>query len=94
VRQIIEGEHFPECVEQLGGYRAVDLALEAIIEGLTNDPYGFPLIENDWVRIRYARTKTIQGYIPALIVAFTIDERGNVILEWAEAIHEAELPDQ
>jgi hypothetical protein len=92
VRSIIEGEHFPKCVEELGGYRAVDLGLEAIIDGLMNNPYGFPLIENDWCRIRYARTKTIQGYIPALVVAFTIDEKGNVILEWAEAIDEAELP--
>ena len=72
MRSIIEGPYFASCVEQLGGYRAVDEALEAIIDGLSNDPYGFPFIENDWCKIRYARTRAIQGYIPALIVAFTI----------------------
>jgi hypothetical protein len=94
VRLIIEGPYFAKCVEELGGYRAVDRALEAVIDGLVNNPYGFPLVENDWCHIRYARTKTIEGYIPTLLVAFVIDENGNVILEWIEAIDEAELPDQ
>ena len=63
MRQIIEGEYFAECVERLGGYRAVDSALETIIEALMQNPYGFTLIENDWCKIRYARTTMIEGYM-------------------------------
>jgi len=93
VRSIIEGAHFSECVARLGGYRAVDRALETIIEALMRNPFGFPLIENDWVKIRYARTTMIEGYIPPLIVAFIIDENNDVVLEWAELADEAEGPD-
>jgi len=93
VREIIEGEHFASCVEQLGGYRAVDLALGTIMEALMQNPYGFRYIENDWCRIRYARTKMIEGYIPPLIVAFTINENNDVVLEWAEIAEEGEAPD-
>jgi hypothetical protein len=92
VRLIIEGEYFAECVERLGGYRAVDLALETIVEALMQDPYGFPVIENDWCKIRYVRTKMIEGYIPPLVVAFTITDEKDVILEWAEIADEGETP--
>jgi hypothetical protein len=92
VRNIIEGPNFSECVARLGGYRAVDRALETIIEALMRNPFGFPSIENDWVRIRYARTTMIEGYIPPLIVAFVIDENNDIILEWAELADEAEEP--
>jgi hypothetical protein len=89
---IIEGEYFAECVERLGGYRAIDLALETIVEALAQNPYGFQLIENDWCKIRYARTNMIEGYIPPLIVAFTITDDHDVILQWAEIADEAETP--
>ena len=35
----------------------------------------------------------IEGYMPALVVAFIIDENNNVVLEWAELADEAETPD-
>jgi hypothetical protein len=92
VRQIIEGQYFEKCVENLGGYRAVDLALETIVEALMQNPYGFPLLENDWCKIRYARTKMIEGYIPPLVVAFRITDENDVVLEWAEIADEAETP--
>lgn len=66
--------------------------METIIEALMRNPFGFPSIQNDWVRIRYARTTMIEGYIPPLIVAFVIDENNDVILEWAELADEAEEP--
>lgn len=91
MRQIIEGQYFAECVERLGGYRAIDLALETIIDGLQVNPFGFPVFENDWCRIRYARTTMIEGYIPPLIVAFVITEENDVVLEWVELADEAEL---
>ena len=66
--------------------------METIIEALMRNPFGFPVIENDWVRIRYARTTMIEGYIPPLVVAFVIDENNDVILEWIELADEAEEP--
>lgn len=84
MRSIVEGPEFAASVARLGGYRAVDLALETIIEALSRNPYAFPLIENDWCKFRYARTKMIEGYMPPLVVVFTIDEDKNVILQWAE----------
>jgi hypothetical protein len=90
VREIIEGEFFAESVKRVGGYRAVDLALETVLEALARNPYGFPLVENDWVRIRYARTTMIEGYIPPLIIAFEIQSNGNVVLQWVELADEAE----
>ena len=93
MRNIIEGEQFALSVERLGGYRAIDRALETIIEALVRNPYGFPLIENDWVRIRYARTTMIERYIAPLLVAFTIDDQGNVVLQWADYVDDGETPD-
>ena len=89
MRLIIEGDYFAQCVENLGGYRAIDLALETIVEALMQNPYGFPMIENDWCKIRYARTNMIEGYIPPLVIAFTITDDNDVILEWAEIADEA-----
>jgi hypothetical protein len=53
----------------------------------------FLALKNDWVRIRYARTNMIEGYIPALLIAFIIDENNNVVLQWAEPVDEAEISD-
>ena len=94
MRLLIEGEYFGKSVERLGGYRAIDLALETIVEALMQNPYGFPLIENDWCKIRYARTKMIEGYIPPLIIAFVITDDHDVILQWAEIADEAEAPER
>lgn len=62
------------------------------MEGLVSNPFGFPLLENDWCRIRYARTRMIEGYIPPLIVAFVITEDNNVVLEWVELVDEGDEP--
>jgi hypothetical protein len=50
VRQIVEGDYFAECVERLGGYRAIDLALETIVEALRQNPYGFRSFKMTGVR--------------------------------------------
>jgi len=80
MRQILEGPDFQQCVERLGGHRAIDLAMEPIIDGLMRNPFGFKYFENNWVKFRYARTKPIGGIVPGLIVVFSIDENKNVIL--------------
>ena len=93
MRNIIEGADFAQFVNQLGGYRLIDEALDPMLDALLNNPYGFPLIENDHIRVRYATTKSIEGRIPALIVAFSIDANHEVVLEWIDAIDEGDLPE-
>src|SRR4051794_664187 len=66
------------------GHRAIDLAMEPIIDGLMRNPFGFKYFENNWVKFRYARTKPIGGIVPGLVVVFSIDENKNVILNWVE----------
>lgn len=90
MREIIEAESFKEGVEKLGGFRAIDEALETIIDALYHDPYGFPYFENDWASFRYARTKPLPLYfVPPLVVIFTIDENRNVILHHVEEDQDA-----
>lgn len=88
MREIIESESFKAAVAALGGHRAIDEALEPILEGLYQNPYGFPFFENDWVSFRYARTKALE-YVPALVVIFTIEDDGNVVLQHAEEDEDA-----
>ena len=79
-RQILYASSFDDAVGNLGGYRAVDKALEPIIEALDRSPYGFDLIENDFTRVRYAITREVPGVIPALVVIFEITPEHNVEL--------------
>lgn len=83
MRQIIASKDFDRAVLELGGYRAIDEALEPIIEGLLRNPYGFEKFENDHISFRYARTKST-GWVPALVVIFSINEEKNVVLEHIE----------
>lgn len=90
MREIIEAPSFQEAVEKLGGYRAIDEALETIIDALYHNPYAFPHFENDWTSFRYARTKPIPlHFVSPLVVIFTIDERHNVILHHVEEDQDA-----
>lgn len=90
MREIIEAESFKEAVNRLGGHRAIDEALEPIIEALYKNPYGFLSFENDWASFRYARTKLLPQYsIPPLVVIFTIDHDRNVILQHVEEDQDA-----
>jgi len=84
MRNIIASEAFEACVERLGGYRAIDDALEAVIDGLMRNPYGFPRFENDHVSFRYVCTKGTM-FVPALYVVFRIENK-DVILEHVEEL--------
>jgi len=84
MRNIIWSEEFSACVERLGGARAIDRALDPVMDALMRNPYGFELIQNDFTSCRFVRTKAIGADAPALIVAFTIDENKNVVLEWVD----------
>jgi hypothetical protein len=87
MRQIIFDPEFDAAVANLGVYILVDEALDPIIDGLSRNPYGFPLIENDWVRVRYVVTKPT-AYLPSLVVTFTIESNGDVILRHVEEFEE------
>ena len=83
MRKLLYEASFDFAVEALGGYRAVDVALEPILDGLIRNPYGFNVIENDWTKMRYVITKATLD-IPALLVMFKIEEGGDVALVHAE----------
>lgn len=83
MRQIIYSAEFDQAVEHLGGYILVDEALDPIIDGLWRNPYGFPAIENQWIKIRYVVTKPTT-FLPSLVVTFTIEPNGDVILHHVE----------
>jgi hypothetical protein len=83
MRNINYDPSFDAAVERLGGYRLVDEAMEPILEGLYRNPWGFPVIENDWIKIRYVITKPTAN-LPALLVAFKIEPNNDVTLLYAE----------
>ena len=88
MREIIESESFKEAVTALGGHRAIDEALEPLLEALYQNPFGFPKFENDWVSFRYARTKPVD-FMPPLVFIFTIDTDHNVVLQHVEEDQDA-----
>lgn len=84
-RTIAYSEEFDAGVEQLGGYRAINRALETVIDGLSRNPFAFEKFETDEFSFRYARTRRI-GTIPELYVIFTIDADRTVTLQRVEVI--------
>lgn len=86
-RTIVYSAEFEACVVRLGGYRIVDAALDAVIDGLRRNPFGFDRFESDLFSFRYARTAPMHG-IPALYVIFTIETDRTVTLVHVEEIAE------
>lgn len=82
-RQIIYAVEFDQEVEALGGYRAIDEALDTILDGLYRNPYGFNKFENEFISFRYVITKAISS-LPPLVVVFSIASNGDVTLEHIE----------
>jgi len=79
-RRVLFSDEFGEMVKRYGGYERLDPILAPIVDGLYENPYGYPTVEDDWFSLcRYAKTKpTIE--LPEFIVAFTIEDDGTVIL--------------
>ena len=71
----------------LGGYQRIDPALDAVMQGLMVNPYSFPLVESDFYRARYLRTRPIRD-LPSLVWLFSIDVDNNVILQHVEEFEE------
>ena len=83
-RQIIFSKEFDAAVDGLGGYRAVDRAIDTIVEALARNSFAFHKFENDHMSFRYAITKPIVD-LPSLVITFTIGTTGNVTLDHVEA---------
>lgn len=84
-RTIVYSPEFEACVAGLGGYRIIDPALDAVIDGLRRNPFGFDRFESDLFSFRYARTAPLDG-VPSLYVIFTIEADRTVTLRHVEEI--------
>lgn len=83
---IVEEPSFIEAAGKLGGSIRVDMAIEVLIEPLSNKPHEFESIEIGTHRFRYAVTKRITNAIPPLVIIFTIDDTGSAVrLQHVEA---------
>jgi hypothetical protein len=80
-RRIRSSREFDRQVEALGGYEKLDLVLDPVVDGLYTDPYGYTVIQDDWMPLcRYARTVPVDD-LPAFVVLFVIEEDGGVELQ-------------
>lgn len=82
-RAIIYDKSFDADVEELGGYLLLDPVIDAVIDGLSRNPYAFPKFENDFISFRYAVTSKYDD-IPPLVIVFRIEKNGSVVLEHIE----------
>ena len=78
-RRVIFSREFEECTKGLGDPKSVDEAVAPVVDALYRDPFAFRVIATDWVRCRYAITRATM-HLPPLIVIFTIEENGDVII--------------
>lgn len=85
MRTVIFSAQFDKCVEELGGYRALDVVLDPVVDGLGRNPWSFEKFETDHFSFRWARTKK-RGDIPPLFVIFEINEDRTITLQRVEII--------
>jgi hypothetical protein len=83
VAKVYFSPDFDAAAMSLGSIAKIDAVLAPFIDALQRNPYAFRLIENEWVRCRYGVTKPV-GDVPALLVTFTIDDDGDVIMRYVE----------
>ena len=77
-RTLREERSFTEAVKNLGGAEKIDVALATIVNSLSSNPQGFPLVP-DFEPIRLAKTRALRGH-PVLKVWFKIEDDGVVSL--------------
>lgn len=80
---LIHSDEFRAGVTSLGGYSAIDIALETVCDGLRRNPFGFEKVDLGLYSFRYAKTVRIGGITP-LIVIYTIEKDRVVILQHIE----------
>ena len=80
MRQIIFQKAFDEAVEELGGYRHLDRAIDPVLDGLSRNPYVFHYIETEFTKFRYVITKPIEE-LPSYAIIFAITPDGDITLE-------------
>lgn len=73
-----------ECVERLGGWKAVDVAWSVVADAISRNPYACPLVEYDNVAsVRYIITDPI-GTLPALVWSFEIENDRAISVRFLE----------
>lgn len=85
-RRVYSSAEFDRQVADLGGYEKLDPVIGPVVDGLYDDPYGYPVIQHDLIPLRrYARTIP-QDDIPGLVITIIIQEDGIVELSeiWAD----------
>lgn len=81
---IVHSDDFKEGVAYLGGYAAIDIALETVLDGLRQNPFGFGFEKELGVfSFRYAKTLRVGGITP-LVVIYTIEKDRVVTLRHIE----------
>jgi hypothetical protein len=85
-RDISFSPEFDQAVLELGGYRAISVVLEAVIEGLLKNPYGFRLFESDFTSVRFVITEAV-AETPSLCFYFHVEDNKSVVLDHVE-IHD------
>ena len=79
-RNVVFAPSFDKAILQFGGYMFLAPILSPVIDALRSDPYGFELVEDDWIPLcRWARTKAV-GRLPEFLILFTIENTGDVVL--------------
>ena len=78
-RRVVFEASFEAAVVKFGGYQRLDPVLFPIVDSLYANPFGFPVLEDDWIPLcRFAVTKPMHD-IPSFVVIFTIDSEQGVI---------------
>jgi hypothetical protein len=83
VRSVIYDRSFDAAIEELGGYKLLDPVIDAVVNGISNNPYAFSKFENDFLSFRYAVTEAAENF-PSLVIVFRIEKDGSVCLEYIE----------
>lgn len=88
-RRVRSSHDFDRQVEELGGYEKLDPVLDPVVDGLYDNPYGYNVIQDDWIPLcRYARTVP-QDDLPAFVILFVIEEDGAIELReiWPDEVY-------
>ena len=82
--RVIYTPEFDASTIPLGGIAAVQAVIAPLVDVLERDPYVYALQTFSWgASFRYATTVAV-GDMPALIVAYTIDADGDVLMEFVD----------
>lgn len=83
MRRVIYTPAFDGDTIRLGGIARVQQVIDPLVDAVQRNPEAFSLLDVQ-TGIRYAVTRKIET-MPALIITFTIDDDGDIIMLSVEA---------